>query len=137
MSEHTGARPQATGEEALDRDLSFRAILGFTLGLTVLIVVSGALMWWLSIYLRNQRIADNPPPPALPEARQPYAPPAPRLQTFPEQELREMLAEDERALTEYAWVDKEVGIAQIPIERAMELLVEQQSPPPTAEAPQQ
>ena len=118
-------------------DVNYRAILRFTLGLTVLVLVSGALMWWLSISMRDQRIAQNPPPPALPEARQTYRPPPPRLQTSPEQELREMLAEDARALTTYAWVDKEAGVARIPIARAMELLVEQESPPPTAEAPQQ
>ena len=38
-------------------DVNYRAILRFTLGLTILVLVSGALMWWLSISMRNQRIA--------------------------------------------------------------------------------
>ena len=42
--------------------------------------------------------------------------------------LRELRAREEALLTEYAWVDRDAGVARVPIERAMEILARQ--PPP-------
>jgi hypothetical protein len=38
--------------------------------------------------------------------------------------MRELRAREEAALTSYGWVDREAGRARIPVERAMELLLE-------------
>ena len=58
------------------------------------------------------------------EARSRKLPPAPRLQVEPERDLADM-REEERALLEgYGWVDEKAGIVRIPIERAMDLVVE-------------
>ena len=106
------------------RDLSVKGIGGFGVGLVLILVVSAALMWWASVFLRGLEEAKDPPPPALAEARAPYTPPGPRLQADPEAELVELRAREDLILESYAWVDKEAGIAQVPIGRAMELLVE-------------
>ena len=77
----------------------------------------------------------------------PLEPPAPRLQpqpgestglvdrgispdweTAPEEEMRRFLAEEEQELTSYGWVDAGNGIARVPIDRAMELIIEQGLP---------
>ena len=119
---------QAKGKRArpdLDpRDLSVKGIGGFGIALVVLLVVAAALMWWASVFLRGLEEAQDPPPPVLEEARAPYTPPGPQLQADPEAELVELRAREELILGSYAWVDAEAGLAQIPIERAMELLVE-------------
>ena len=137
MNERPEGHVSFDSEETLDRELNIRAILYFGLGLVATIVVFGVLMWVLTVQFRDARIAQDPPPPALPEARQSYPPTGPLLQAFPEHDLRELLARDREAVERYAWVDQEAGIARVPIERAMELLIEQyQAPgPDAAEAP--
>ena len=106
------------------RDLSVKGIGGFGGGLVLILVVSAVLMWWASVLLRGLEEAKDPPPPALAEARAPHTPPGPRLQADPEAELAELRAREDLILGSYAWVDKEAGIAQVPVGRAMELLVE-------------
>jgi hypothetical protein len=53
--------------------------------------------------------------------------PAPRLQSNPPAELAAMRAREQLLLHSYAWIDEGEGIARIPIERAMELLVRQRT----------
>jgi len=51
-------------------------------------------------------------------------PPAPRLQSDPPLELERLRAEEKARLETYGWVNREQGIARIPIERAMDLVIE-------------
>ena len=108
------------------RDLSVKGIGGFGVGLVLILVVAAALMWWASLFLRSLEEAKDPPPPVLEEARAPYTPPGPQLQADPEAELLELREREELILGSYSWVDKGSGVAQVPIERAMQLLVEKQ-----------
>lgn len=75
------------------------------------------------------------PPPQAPRAG---AAPTPRLQPNPHIDLDAHRARERALLQSYAWIDREAGIARIPIERAMELLAtspqEAKSPPPGAAA---
>jgi len=50
------------------------------------------------------------------------APPSPRLQANPAADLAAERRREEGMLTGYAWVDRERGIARIPVQRAMEIL---------------
>lgn len=47
-------------------------------------------------------------------------PPGPRLQTDPEGDLRRFRAEEDKRLNGYYWIDKQKGVAHIPIEQAMQ-----------------
>jgi hypothetical protein len=49
-------------------------------------------------------------------------PPGPRLQTNGEADLRRFRAEEERRLRGYYWIDKQKGVAHIPIGDAMQKL---------------
>ena len=71
-------------------------------------------------------------PPALPEARMKHQPPAPNLQVDPRQQLLDLRTEAERVLTTYGWVDETNGLTRVPIDRAMDLLIEQGLQTPTA-----
>jgi hypothetical protein len=51
-------------------------------------------------------------------------PPEPRLQTDPQQDLRNMRKEAYDANESYGWVDKNSGVAQIPVSEAMKIIVE-------------
>ncbi len=123
------------GSAGLDREISLRGIVGFVAGLVALMVVAGALMWLLSVGLKNAEIAKDPPPPLLPEARQPYEPSGPRLQKDPAAEMAALRAEEERLLQGWSWTDEASGLARVPIERAMELLVEQRREDSAEETP--
>lgn len=50
--------------------------------------------------------------------------PAPRLQQSPEADLAAMLKDQREKLDGYAWVDRDRGIARMPIEEAMRRLAE-------------
>lgn len=51
-------------------------------------------------------------------------PPGPRLQTHAEADLRRFRAEQDSRLNGYYWIDKQKGIAHIPIEEAMKKLAQ-------------
>ena len=106
-----------------DDEVDSPKILQIVLGLAVLIVVSMVVSWWvLQIFLGQTPAAAVVPSP-LPEASQRRLPPAPRLQSDPEEELRQMRREMATRLNSYGWVDENRGIVRIPIDRAMEVLL--------------
>jgi hypothetical protein len=51
-------------------------------------------------------------------------PPLPRLQAEPVQDLTQLRAQQDDALNAYGWVDRTNGVVHIPINRAMDLLLE-------------
>jgi hypothetical protein len=51
-------------------------------------------------------------------------PPAPRLQVTPVLDLKNYRDSQWEQLETYGWVDKEGGVVRIPIERAMDLVLE-------------
>lgn len=119
MSEHAAG--------GFDREISLRGLVLFVIGLVVLMIVAGVLMYLLSDGLREARVAADPPLPKLPEARQPYEITGPLLQADPPADMAAFRAEEEAALNRWAWADEANGMAQIPIDKAMELLVEQRA----------
>jgi hypothetical protein len=121
-----------TQEQPLDRELNIRGILISTVALVTTIVVAALLMWVFISYLLDSFAAQDPPQPALLEAREPHLPPAPHLQTDPFVDLIELRAEEERVLTSYGWVDQHAGVAHLPIDRAMDLVVERGSVEPAS-----
>ncbi len=120
-SDHTGAG------QPVDSEIGLRGILISTAGLVAITVAAGVLMWGFMAYILDNLAGQDPPPPALEEAREPYLPPAPRLQTEPFTDLDELRAEEQRMLTSYGWINEPGGIAHIPIDRAMDLLVDRGS----------
>jgi hypothetical protein len=70
---------------------------------------------------------------SLEQATSPYAasPEAfigPELQVSPSSDLRKSVAEEQAVLSSYGWVDRDQGIVHIPIDRAMDLLLERGLP---------
>lgn len=55
-------------------------------------------------------------------------PPIPVLQRAPTEDVAEVMAQQAEHLRRYGWVSEEEGVAHIPIERAMRLLVERGLP---------
>jgi hypothetical protein len=116
--------PEVAHEES---DVNVKAIFGFGIGLLAVGVIIHILLWVLFNYYSKQaaRVPRDFP---LSADYQQQAPPEPRLQTQPQEDLRQMRAREEAVLRGYGWVDKQTGVAHIPIEDAMKLVVERGLP---------
>jgi hypothetical protein len=116
--------PAHHGHETHDVDLRFMVLFGICL--VLLLAGSLALMAWMleifEVMPEAQGVRGAPLSPAPPR------PPGPQLQTLPARDMQEMLRADNARLQSYAWVDRAAGIARIPIDRAMELVLQQGLP---------
>jgi hypothetical protein len=61
-------------------------------------------------------------------------PPQPRLQAAPERDLKEMLQRDQSQLQSYGWSDRQKDVLHIPIQRAMDIVIERGLPARSAPA---
>lgn len=78
----------------------------------------------------QQRQRQEPGASSLVRAESTYG--GPLLQVLPEDELAAMRVDDARKLGEYAWADRTARAVHIPIDRAMQLLVERGLPASSA-----
>lgn len=101
------------------RDADIHKLVGFGLGLSLLVALVMVAMWLLFRYLEGQAVAG-----ARPSAQAGAAEllPLPRLQVSPAKDLEARRAAEDAALNSYRWVDKDGGVVGIPIERAMDVL---------------
>jgi hypothetical protein len=116
------------------RDVRTSAILKFLIYLGVTIVLSYGLTLLvyrgLTHYWRDTYTA---PPPSRGNAAA-TMPPEPRLQGMPghlidpQRDWREKVKADTEANNQLLWIDKNSGIAQIPVSEAMKLVVEKGLP---------
>jgi hypothetical protein len=107
-----------------DRELNVKAIVGTGLALLLATALSGLLVWWVASFLTDHLDAQDAPPPVLREARAPYEPPGPRVSTDPAALLHALRAEEDAILETYGWVDETNEVVRVPIENAMEMLLE-------------
>ena len=110
-------------------DVSIGPIVKFGIGLAVATVVISVALWGLFELLEAREARRGGPLPPLAAAGLRRTPPEPRLEPDALLPRRRMVAQENAALTTYGWVDRDAGIVRIPIERAMELLVERGLPP--------
>jgi hypothetical protein len=111
-----------------ESDVNVGAIIRYGVGLLVLALVVHVFLWWLfGVYERQNQRAQTPAYP-MAAGHQNRLPPSPRLQENPQQELQDLHAKQKALLEGYGWVNKEAGIARIPIEDAMQIVVERGLP---------
>jgi hypothetical protein len=111
-----------------ESDVNVGAIIRFGLGLLLIAAFIHVFLWWLQgTYSRqNQRAQTQVYP--LAAGQQDRLPPSPRFQENPQQELQDLRAKQGALLEGYGWVNKEGGVARIPIEDAMKMVVERGLP---------
>jgi hypothetical protein len=141
MSTEHLSHGQTAGGRPIHKDVSFEKtdvhtgpILRFLFYLGVLIVFSYLLT--LGIYKGLTHFWANSYTPVVPSRVEagPTMPPEPRMQgmpghlTDPQQDLRNKIQADMDANKKFEWVDKQAGIAQIPVADAMKLIVEKGLP---------
>jgi len=131
------AEPPSPAAERLGyepKDVSVRLVLLTVLSGLLVVALSGAALYGLPrLYATLEPV--SPEPPLSPLERLAPEPPPPQIQVEPAEDLATYLARERSILESYAWRDQEAGIARIPVERAMQLLVERGWPQPAAGPP--
>jgi hypothetical protein len=107
------------------RDANIRNLLIFGAGLSLLViaglVISRAVFRY---FVGHQGLG----PPASPFEDVRTLPPEPRLQVTAPKDLNQYLAAQNEILNSYGWVDQQAGVVRIPIQRAMDLLLQKGLP---------
>lgn len=116
--------PKGGGYER--RDVSVPLVIWFAIGLAVFTVGALVAMSWLLNTLAGQRGALAPDLPAAITVQRPRAPDS--LQVRSRVLLQELREHERMMLNEYGWVSREAGVVHIPIDRAMDLLLERGLP---------
>jgi len=120
------------------RDLSAGGVLGFLgglgiVGVLIYLVLSG-MYGFLNRYEKAHQPAQNPLVGATsadtrhPTLQEADKFPLPRLETNEGEQLSDRRVREEETLNTYGWLDQKAGVAHIPIERAMALIVERGLP---------
>lgn len=114
-------------------DADIRSIVKFAVGLFLTIVASVVVVSALfNYFVAHQGL--GPPASPFENTRKLPPPNVPLLQVAPPRELAHYRKEQEDLLDSYGWVDRKAGIVRIPIDRAMDLLVQRGLPVRTAPA---
>ena len=126
-----------------ERDIKPGTIYWYLLALSA--ATAAALVICIFVLHFTNRLAassDIAPPPSRQALGKDY-PPEPRLQgvpghqSDPQKDLRQKLKADHAANEQLQWIDKNAGIAQIPVEEAMKIIEEKGLPvasgPPAAQ----
>jgi len=110
-------------------DVNERSTFWFGVWILVVMVVTAFLVKPFYDLLTSREASSQRPAAYVPPADESVLePPGPRLQVTPALELAELRAREQQVLDGYAWVDKERGIARIPVEEAMRLVAERGLP---------
>jgi hypothetical protein len=118
------------------RDVNVFALGKFAIGLVIVAIACIGLVAGIFQYLLNR---EGGPPLSRMEAPAQDArqlPPEPRLEETPSLDLQEMRAAEQKLLTTYGWLDESAGIVRLPIDRAMDLVVQRGLPARAGNGPQ-
>ena len=135
--EHINHLPMNEQDGYEHQDLSPKGVFYFMAGLVVLVIIIYLIVLGMFRFLDSYDKAHQVPisPMVAPQAdtrtathAETQAFPQPRLEENERNQLRLFVEDEDRRLATYNWVDKDKGIVQIPIDRAMDLLVERGLP---------
>jgi hypothetical protein len=125
---HAGNEPRNPHVHHEPGDVNALALTKFGLSMAALIVIFMFGLWGMFEYLKNRAAELGQPLSRSAMVNAQKHPPDPQLQRFPAKDMREWRAAEDRALDQYAWLDPDKGIVQIPIDRAMDLIAERGLP---------
>lgn len=115
------------------RDASPRGLLYFAIIMAAILVLTSLSLKWLFGYFQK---AENPGSfVAAPFAGARPLPPAPRIQPNPGADMQDYFQSQQNLLNTYGWIDRQNGIVRLPIDRAMELLLQRGLPTRAASTP--
>jgi hypothetical protein len=126
VSEHDieyGPNPPGAKYEHTDIDPA----IGYKFGLWLLVamILSFGIVYGAFWFFERQERSANAQAMKYPLAvGQHKEPPAPNLQTQPFRDVYQLRQAENEKLSSYGWVDKDGGVARIPIDRAMEVMLQ-------------
>lgn len=124
MSTETSSKPSR--EDGYERrDANTRVLFHFGFWLAALLVVVLITMRWTFNYL-SAKDPLGPPPTPFENAR--ALPPQPQLQVQPHQDLKTYCEQEKNDLETYGWVDSQNGVVRIPVDVAMDKVMQQGLP---------
>ena len=113
---------------ARSREVDIRRVLLFGFWLAAgTIAALVAMLGLFRLLERYQERVDKPLPPQV-VVNLKRIPPEPRLEPDPLALRREVRAQEDALLKSYGWVDRTAGSVHIPIDRAMEIVLERGVP---------
>ena len=121
-----------------ERDIKVGTIYWYLIALGLATVVALVLCIFILRFTSNLAASSDAPPPPSRDAIGKDFPPEPRLQgvpghqSDPQKELRYKLKADLDANEKLGWLDKNAGVAQIPVEDAMKIIAEKGLPSSSA-----
>ena len=117
------AAPPPDGHELTDA--TARPLLTYGAILAAILIAVALLMWaTFRLFAVEQSLGAPPAPFALGR----LLPPEPRLQPDPRIDLRRLRKQEEDAISNYGWVNPTDGVIRIPVDRAMDRLIEKGLP---------
>jgi hypothetical protein len=118
--------PQAHTPGYEKTDANPRGLLYFAIFMAGILALAFLSMRWLFGYFQK---AENPGSfVAAPFAGVRPLPPPPRIQPNPAADIQDYFQSQQNLLNTYGWIDRQNGIVRLPIDRAMELLLERGLP---------
>jgi|SRR5690348_7277 hypothetical protein len=111
-----------------ESDVNIGGLFAFAAGLAIALVFIGFVVWVLFQFYAGRAARHAAPEFPLASQQENRLPPEPRLQTNPRQDLSDLRSQEDQLLNSYGWVDKNGGVARIPIEQAMKLTVQRGLP---------
>ena len=111
---------ESPDRHGFDREIGVRGIVQSALWLLAATLAAFLVAWAFYREQSRAEVAADPRPSPLAEAQKPVVPPGPRLQASPESELVAFREEERQALELWLWTDPAAGIAQVPVERAID-----------------
>jgi hypothetical protein len=125
-----GDQPPTNADVAFESsDIDTRTILAYLLYLALAVVASFIASVFVFRLASKIAVDSNRVPPPVHQGVAATMPPEPRLQgvpghtTDPQLDLRNKRQEDEAANDKLEWIDRQAGIAQIPVDEAMKTIV--------------
>jgi len=125
---NTSHPPRHTDVAFETKDIETSAILLYLGYLAAAVVVAYIVCVLVYRVTKKFAIESETPPPPVRQVAGPTLPPEPRLQGVPGHEtdaqldLRNKEARDEKANEKLEWVDRQAGVARIPVEDAMKII---------------
>ena len=144
-SPNTGQPPRNTDVSFEPRDIETRSIYGYLLALAAATIAAFVIcVYILRFTSEHAASVETPPPPSREALGKDFhtMPPEPRLQgvpghiTDPQKDLRNKMKADTEANEKFEWIDKDSGIAQIPVKDAMHIIAEKGLPGVSAAQPE-
>ncbi|MGD0964067.1 MAG: hypothetical protein ABSA57_09230 [Candidatus Acidiferrales bacterium] len=116
-----GGHRAAPGAGYEQSDAHIADLLKFGFWMAVVIAVTLFAMKWTFNYMERTQTVSVP---AGPFTRPRELPPSPRLQAEPHQELKDYCEAEVKEMNSYGWINQRLHVVRIPIDRAMDLVLQ-------------